>query len=154
MRGTISVARHAAIRQIDDETALTAELSATLAQTVFGPADGARVRWRWREALVAVGLAAALWLLVIPGAGVVEVQRDVPVSVTHTPKGHAIELIDPPRVRVTLAGRRTTLFLPSAEPRVLLDGLQIRLGRRLFDLSRSDVEVPPGMDGEALNVLR
>jgi hypothetical protein len=145
-RGTISIARHAAIRQIDDETVLTAELASALAQTAPETNEGAHVRWRWKEGLIAVGLASALWLLVIPGAGVVEVQREVSVSVTSVPKGFTIEAIDPPRVRVTLSGRRTDLFLPASEPRVRLDALQIRLGRRRFDLSRSDVEVPPGIE--------
>ena len=145
-RGTISLAREGAIRLIGDEAALAAELSPSFALTAPGSSSGSHVRWRWKEALGALGLAAALWLLVIPGAGVVEIQQDVPVSVTSVPKGFAIEAIDPPRVRVTLAGRRTDLFLPTSEPRVRLDGLQIRLGRRRFDLSRSDVEVPAGIE--------
>jgi len=76
----------------------------------------------------------------------VEVQREVPVSVTSVPKGFAIDAIDPPRVQVTLSGRRTDLFMPTSEPRVRLDGLQIRLGRRRFELSRNDVEVPAGIE--------
>jgi hypothetical protein len=66
--------------------------------------------------------------------------------VNSVPKGFTIEGIEPPQVQVTLAGRRTDLFLSTSEPRIRLDGLQIRLGRRRFDLSRSDVEVPPGIE--------
>jgi uncharacterized protein (TIGR00159 family) len=144
-RGTISLAHNAAIRQVDGEAGLTAELSSALTQTP-GTNGAARVRWRWKEGLAAMGLAIALWLLVIPGAGVVEVQREVPVSVTSVPRGFTIEGIEPPRVQVTLAGRRTDLFLPTSTPQIRLDGLQIRLGRRRFDLTRSDVEVPPGIE--------
>jgi hypothetical protein len=144
-RGTISLAQDAAIRRVDDEAGLTAELSSALTQ-IPGTNGAARVRWRWKEGLAAAGLATALWLLVIPGAGRVEVQREVPVSVTSVPTGFTIEGIDPPQVRVTLAGKRTALVLPASKPRIRLDGLQIRLGRRRFDLSRGDVEVPPGIE--------
>jgi uncharacterized protein (TIGR00159 family) len=144
-RGTIAVARDAAIRHVDDEMALTTQLSSALKQ-MPATGDDVQVRWRWKEGLAAAGLATALWLLVIPGAGRVEVQRQVPVSVTGVPRGFTIEAIDPPRVAVTLAGSRTDLYLPVSEPRVRLDGLQIRLGRRRFDLSRADVEVPPGIE--------
>ncbi len=153
-RGTISVAHDGVLRQIVDETALTADLSPAFAQSVSGSNGGAHVRWRWKEALGALGLATALWLLVIPGAGVVEVQRDVPVTVTSVPKGFTIEALDPNRVQVTLAGRRTDLLMPTSEPRVRIDGLQIRLGRRRFDLSRSDVDVAPGIEVLAIDPPR
>jgi uncharacterized protein (TIGR00159 family) len=145
-QGTISLAREGAIRPIANEAQLAADLSPVFAQAAPGATGDTQVRWRWKEGLAAVGLATALWLLVIPGVGRVEVQREIPVSVNSVPKGFTIEGIEPPQVLVTLAGRRTDLFLSTSEPRIRLDGLQIRLGRRRFDLSRSDVEVPPRIE--------
>ena len=55
---------------------------------------------------------------------------------------------------VTLAGRRADLFLAASEPSVRLDGLQIRLGRRSFDLTRADVDVPPGVEVLAVDPPR
>ncbi len=151
-RRTISVARDATIRPIENSASIAAELSAAL--TPSPTKGGAYVRWRWKEALVAVGLALALWILAIPGAGRVEVKREVPVSVSGVPRGFTIERIDPPRVLVTLAGRRADLFLAASEPSVRLDGLQIRLGHRSFDLTRADVDVPPGVEVLAVDPPR
>lgn len=152
-RRTTSIARDAALRPIEDPAALAAEVSSALAATASAT-GGAHVRWRWREAVVAVGLAAALWALVIPGSGVVELRRDAEVSVSGVRPGLTIDAIEPARVQVTLAGRRADIVLPAAEPRVRLDGLRMRVGQLTVDLSRADVEVPPGVDVLAVDPPR
>jgi hypothetical protein len=108
-----------------------------------------RLRRQWREGLIALPIAGLLWLLAIPGSTVVELEREVRVSVGALPERYEIEAIDPERVSVTFAGRRRDLyFLRPGELEVRIEPILVDQGRRSFSVTREDVHHP-----EAVEVL-
>jgi uncharacterized protein (TIGR00159 family) len=152
-RGTVSIARDGLLRVLPQPEAIASELHSFIAAT--SPNQAPRARWRgfvarWREGLAGFALAVGIWALVIPGDGLVEVVRLVPVTVENLPPGYAVEEIDPPEVQVTLSGPRWEIYFtdPNAV-RIRIDALLVQLGRRTFQIDPEQVERP-----EALRVLR
>ncbi len=103
----------------------------------------ARVGTRWREGVVAVGLATGLWYVAVPGAALEAAGRSVPVVVENLPEGYELVGVEPPEVEVRFEGRRRDLYLAGANDlAVRIDALLVQLGRRTFELSLEQVQHP------------
>ncbi len=151
-RGTISVARDGRLRKLASPGAVIKEIEEFLgAQRADGAGAGFGLLTRWKEAVGALGLAALIWVLAIPGGAIIEVDREVPVTVRGLPPGHALVGVDPPVATLRLAApRRDLLLLDSDDVKLTVDAILARLGRRTFQLSDSLVETPPGVEVRAI----
>ena len=112
---------------------------------------GALLR-RWPEAVGALATAALLWLLLVPGSGVVQAVRSIPVVVENLPEGYALAGVEPQEVEVTVSGPRRALVLgdPNAIE-VRLDALLVQLGRRTFQVTPDLVTHPDGFQVHAVS---
>jgi uncharacterized protein (TIGR00159 family) len=146
-RGAVSLAREGRLTPLPGPEALSEELRRFTAGTAPAPRGAVRgIAARWPEALVAVVAAAAMWLVVVPGASVGEVERQVPVVVENLPQGYELDSVSPPQVTVVLEGRRSRLVLADLdEIAVRVDALLAQLGRRTFTVGPSEVQHPEGM---------
>jgi len=100
---------------------------------------------RWPEAVGALAAAALMWLLVVPGSGVVRAVRTVPVVVENLPEGFALKGVEPEEVEVTVSGPRRSLMLGEASAiEVRVDALLVQLGRRTFQVTPELVAHPDG----------
>jgi hypothetical protein len=87
-----------------------------------------------------------MWLVVVPGASVGELERQIPVVVANLPEGFELETVSPSEVTVVLEGRRSRLVLADLnETAVRVDALLVQLGRRTFTVGPSDVQHPKGL---------
>jgi DNA integrity scanning protein DisA with diadenylate cyclase activity len=151
-RGTVSVAYEGRIETMiaaQDAGQRVRRFIAELSPEAGAPGRKAALRMfgRWREALLALPLAAGLWFLVVPGTSEVVSERDVPVKVTGLPSGLEVEGLDPATVRVRLAGRRLDLFLlDPSKLYVRVDAILVDLGRRTFRLDEENVVRPDGLN--------
>jgi uncharacterized protein (TIGR00159 family) len=145
-RGTISIASGGRLRPIGRPRALAIELR----RHARPPREAASAGWlqpRFRDALLAVGIAAGLWVVQVPGSVVTEVEVKAHVVVEKLPDEFRLETIDPEVVTVRLTGRRRDLVLASnGEVEVRVDALLVRLGRRTFPLTPDLVERPEGLE--------
>jgi hypothetical protein len=99
------------------------------------------------EALLAVAVASAAWLLTASGSDVAEAVRSAPVVVENLPAGYVVESVAPAEVEVTLSGPRRALFFGDPSPlRAPIDARLVRLGRRTFQIAPGQVEAPPGLE--------
>lgn len=110
-----------------------------------------RVLGRWREALLALPIAATLWLLAVPGSGLADSEREVPIQIIGLPAGYVLEQVEPPSARVRLSGRRRDLLLldPNAVE-VRVDAILVELGRRSFSISKENVVHPEEIEVESI----
>jgi uncharacterized protein (TIGR00159 family) len=142
-RGTVSIARDGELRTVHVQ-----DLPVLLAADVPEPAAKVPL-WRrggWLEAAAAVGVAALLWVVFIPGSDVSELVVPAGVDVSNLPGDLALEAVEPAQVDVTLRGLRRDLVLADpAAVRVRVDAYLARLGRRTFFLSSADVEHPENL---------
>jgi uncharacterized protein (TIGR00159 family) len=148
-RGTISVTQGGELRILTDPSELAGELHAFLgtpaAPTARGAAWAAPARY-WREGLAALGLAAVLWVLQVPGSGAIEMDHVAAVVVERMPAGYVLEGVDPPEVMVRLSGLRRDFYFGSGrEPLVRIDALLVKLGRRTFAVTPESIDSPPGI---------
>jgi uncharacterized protein (TIGR00159 family) len=145
-RGTISLAVGGRLRLIERPRALAIELRRHQRPTLRAAGNGWREP-RFRDALLAVGIAAGLWVVQVPGSVVTEVDVEAPVVVEKLPEGLRLEGIEPQGVRVRLAGRRRDLVLArSGSVEVRVDALLARHGRRTFRLTPELVDHPEGLE--------
>jgi uncharacterized protein (TIGR00159 family) len=149
-RGTVSIARRGALRELAQPAELArvlAEFAGELASPLVARRGIARrIAARWRELLAATAGSALLWALVVPGSQVAEVDVEAPVALGELPPGFELVGVDPPRVQVRVSGLRRQLFLLDRSAiRVELDGYLVELGRRSFEVSPADVRLPSGL---------
>ena len=146
-RGTVSVARDGVLRVL----ARPQDLAHRAAQAPAPRSDQKSARgWlqpRFRDALLAVGIAAGLWVVQVPGSVVTEFEVDAPVVVEKLPAELRLEGIEPEHVRIRLSGRRRDLVLArNGTVEVRVDALLARLGRRTFQITAALVEHPEGLE--------
>jgi diadenylate cyclase len=146
-RGTVSVAAGGRLRTLRAPHEASDEIRGFLGRLAPPGNERAprirRVLERWREGLLALPVAALLWLLAVPGATVIEIERKVDVSVNGIPAEYELEKVEPPTVRVTLSGRRRDLYFLGPEAvEVRVDALFVELGRRTFTLTPANVRCP------------
>jgi len=145
-RGTISLAAGGRLRPIGRPRALAIELRRHQRPAREAPSTG-WLQPRFRDALLAVGIAAGLWVVQVPGSVVTEVEVQAPVVVEKLPEEFRLDGIDPASVRVRLAGRRRDLVLArNGAVEVRVDALLVRLGRRTFQLTPEAVARPEGLE--------
>jgi uncharacterized protein (TIGR00159 family) len=154
-RGTVSVAKNGHLRTLRTPQEAGDEIRGFLRR--LAPTAGEPSPWMrraletWREALLALPVAALLWFLAVPGATVTEVDREAPVTVDGVPAAFEVQAIEPPSVRVTLAGRRRDLyFLGAGAVEVRVDAILVELGRRSFALTTADVRHPADVEVRAI----
>ncbi len=146
-RGTLSVAQNGRLRTLTQPRDVADEIRRFFVQ-LKPEAERGKHRWslseRWKEGLAAFGIASALWLLSVPGSGVVETKRMASVTIENLPQGFKIESIEPTEVEVVLAGpRRDVYFLKPKDVSVRIDAVLAKLGRRTFPITPSQVVRPP-----------
>lgn len=152
-RGVVSVATGGRLEALPSAQSVEPRIRDFLRGSTPGAAEHTSglsgVVGRWREALVALPLVAILWLLIVPGSGEIETERDVAISITGLPAGYSLVEIDPPAGRVRLKGRRRDLLLLDSDALgIRVDAILVELGRRSFEISPDDVLHP-----EAVEVL-
>ena len=146
-RGTISIASGGRLRPIERPRALAIELRKHLRPVADPRSARGWLQPRFRDALLAIGIAAGLWVVQVPGSVVTELEVEAPVVVQKLPAELRLEGIDPERVRVRLTGRRRDLVLArNGTVEVRVDALLARLGRRTFTISPALVEHPEGLE--------
>jgi hypothetical protein len=145
-RGTISIANAGRLRLVGRPRALAIELRRHARPPREAPSAG-WLQPRFRDALLAIGIAAGLWVVQVPGSVVTEVEVEAPVVVDKLPDEFRLELIEPSVVTVKLTGRRRDLVLArNGSVEVRVDALLSRLGRRTFPLTPELVEHPEGLE--------
>jgi hypothetical protein len=96
-------------------------------------------------------VAALLWTLAVPGATIIELDREVAVSVNGVPAAYKVDAVEPETLRVTLSGRRRDLyFLGPDAVRVRVDALLAELGRRTFAITPANVQHPEAVEVRAI----
>jgi uncharacterized protein (TIGR00159 family) len=145
-RGTISIANSGRLREVGRPRALAIELR----RHRRPPREAKGRGWlqpRFRDALLAVGIAAGLWVVQVPGSVVTEAEVEAAVVVEKLPEEFRLEAIDPETVTVRLTGRRRDLMLArQGQIEVRVDALLARLGRRSFTVSPDLVAHPEGLE--------
>lgn len=147
-RGTVSIARDGALRILDRPEDVAGELADL---TAGRESDETLPVSRWRDPAIALGVASALWLAVVPGGDEREERLLVPVTFTNLPNEVRIESITPPELTVTLRGqRRDLLLLDDRDVAIEIDGYLARLGRRTFEVTEAEIRKPASLDVIAL----
>jgi diadenylate cyclase len=149
-RGVVSIAQAGRLRPVGGPDELRDRLLAFLAETRTRPGEPrrqlSRMTARAGEWGVALGLALALWTLVVLGAEVGKASIQAPVQVANLPAGYVLRSLNPTEVTVTLSGVRRRLFLiQPSDVTVRIDALLAQLGRRTFEVTAQSVHVPPGV---------
>jgi DNA integrity scanning protein DisA with diadenylate cyclase activity len=105
-----------------------------------------RLRTGWREGVVALGLAASVWYVAVPGGAVETMERRVPVKVENLPEGFELVSVEPADVAIRLEGPRRDLYMAGSDDLfVRVDALLVQLGRRTFALELDQIESPEGI---------
>ncbi len=145
-RGTISIASGGRLREVGRPRALAIELRRHR-RPPREPQGRGWLQPRFRDALLAVGIAAGLWVVQVPGSVVTEAEVEAPVIVEKLPEEFRLEAIEPKTVTVRLTGRRRDLVLArQGQVEVRVDALLARLGRRSFSVSPELVAHPDGLE--------
>jgi len=145
-RGTVSVARDGELRRPQDLLAELVRFEQVAAPP--SPATGWKAAGAsWREGLLALALASALWVVRVPGSSVEEFVRSAPVVIEKLPAEFVLESVEPAEVQVRLAGRRRNLlFRPVDGVEVRVDALLAKLGRRTFQVTTDEVRAPADLE--------
>lgn len=145
-RGTISVARDGAMRELSGHQELERELDQFLethAREVREALGWSALRTHLPEGALSIALALTFWYVLVPGATPVQVTQPVPVVVKNLPDGFALIGAEPATVDVTFEGLRRELALENLdETRIRVDALLVELGRRTFQVDSGDVSHP------------
>ena len=146
-RGSISLAVGGKLRPIERPRALAIELRKHQRPVAEQKSRSGWLQPRFRDALLAIGIAAGLWVVQVPGSVMTEVEVEAPVVVEKLPAELRLEGIEPERVRIRLAGRRRDLVLArNGSVEVRVDALLARNGRRTFQITADLVAHPEGLE--------
>jgi diadenylate cyclase len=148
-RGTISVARHGNIEELGEPAAL-----ATILESYYREISAGRHTKPWsdflkinfREKLLAVGLAVALWFVLVHESNIIYRTFSVPVEHAELPPNLSLTRLDPKQVEVTFSGQRKSFyFINDSELELVLKPWRFEVGRNVINLSSSDLSFPESL---------
>lgn len=148
-RGQISVAHAGALRLLANPLELPGILQQFM--TKEHPAINRRawihaLRTNLTEKIATVAVVAGLWYLFVPAGRPATFTYEVPVTLANLPPDAAVESVEPTHVRVAVTGIRRTFYLFNPQSLdVTVDASLAELGRRTFDISESDVNLPSNL---------
>ena len=97
-----------------------------------------------------IGLAIALWFVLVYGADVVYKTYEVPVEIAEIPADLAVTQMVPDNIAVTLSGQRKLFYLTgTADVRVILKPRQLKKGTTEITLLNSNFSIPEGLTYES-----
>jgi hypothetical protein len=99
----------------------------------------------WKLKLLSVALATMLWFVVYL-MGETKKEISVPVSIVNLNKSYVIMKMDIEKVDITLTGRVSVLKdIKESDVRVSLNISNIQEGENIFNISKSNVQIPRGV---------
>jgi hypothetical protein len=99
----------------------------------------------WKLKLLSVALATTLWFVVFL-MGETKKEISVPVTIVNLNKGYVIMKTDISKVDITLTGRVSVLKdLKENDVRVSFNASNIQEGENIFNISKSNVQIPRGV---------
>lgn len=145
-RGEVSAAQGGEIRRMDDPEALVEWIQEAMALSAgplpWGQKAKLLITRQWRTKAAVVGVVFAVWLA-LAGQQDFEVGLDIPVVVKNTPSGMLVEDPLDPSVRVRVRGlRKDASLLSERNVRAVLNAGGVIEGRRIFHLSRENIQLP------------
>jgi uncharacterized protein (TIGR00159 family) len=148
-RGTVSVARNAAIRVLSRPEDLVGELRAVVEEETGD--SGEKRHDSLRDAAIALAASLLLWMVFVPGSAVTETTLSVRPAVSNLPSDLELEAIEPGEVELVVRGlRRDLLLARRVGPSITIDAYLARFGRRTFSLSEDDVRTSAGVSVVAI----
>lgn len=142
-RGTISIAEHGTLQQLESPAGLHKRLDAFYKRQAYALSSpqtttGRAADWSLKASSLAV--ACLLWVVFAFRVDIVEqVAKDVPVEYRNLPSGWQVERADPAALDVRLSGPERAFDQLDRE------SLRVSLDRGVYDLKRGlqEIEVPP-----------
>ncbi len=151
-RGIVSVARHGSIQEVHETERLAQILESFYLEVRSEPESK---KWRdffrrnYREKILAVSLALALWFVLVHEARIVYRTYAIPVQSAELFSGLVVTQISPKEVSVTLSGQRKSFyFLDKDDVALILKPWQLKEGKTTVRLSDSDFTIPGGFEYE------
>jgi len=151
-RGTLSVARDGRLREVDGKT-LLGELQRYVRDSNPTPRESGVSRTlrimpsHWPEGLAAAAIAIWMWAVLVEPEADVEMAFAVPVQVANLGAGHALSVVEPQEVWITLSGsRREVARANPANVRVRIDAQPMGTGSHSLEISDDHVEHPSDVE--------
>lgn len=156
-KGTVSVARNGELREVGSE-----QLNLIL-EKFYSEVNPIKKRWHWftfftknyREKVIAVFMAIALWFVFVHESKLVYMTYNVPVKYTTLPSDLKVEDIKPETVKVTFLGpRRAFYFFNEKEVELFLKIPEARKGIKTVNISESSLKFPKDISLENIEPRR
>ncbi len=153
-RGTISVARHGDIEEVSDPSKL-----ADIIESFYSAVGSNNEMGSWSnllkknsgEKVLAVGLAMALWFVLVHESKFIYRTFTVTVEHAELPENLTLTALEPKEVEVTFSGQRKSFyFTNSAEIRLMLKPWAFEKGKKVISISNSDLSFPDNLVLEKL----
>lgn len=149
-RGSISLARDGKIEEVAGPEALRKTID--LFYQEITPVEPGQRSWQdffkknSREKVVALGMALALWLVVVYGSKPVYKTYTVPVKYSVLPSTLAVRALSPKKVDVRLSGpRRAFYFLSAGKIKLFLKLWNLETGFHKIKINRADLSFPKSL---------
>jgi len=154
-RGTITIAHQGVFQTVQDSETLSQIIKNFYQDISPHPANKLRQEFfkkNSREKVIALGMALALWVVLVYGSKLVYKTYTVPIEFSDLPLGLAVEKITPEDVEVSFSGpRRAFYFFSKKKVKVFLKFWNVKEGRHRIKVLRSDLSFPKGMVLENLD---
>jgi diadenylate cyclase len=151
-RGTVSVARHGSIHELHGPERFS-EILDSFYSELKSDQKSTRLkeffRRNYREKILAVSLALALWFVLVHEARTVYRTYNIPVQSADLFSDLVVTQIEPESVEVTLSGQRKSFyFLGENDIKLNLKLWQLKAGKSIVRLLGSDFTIPEGLEYE------
>jgi diadenylate cyclase len=151
-RGTVSVARNGSIREVQEREQLSKIIESFYLELRSNQKCTKSMdffRWNYREKILAVSLAMALWFVLVHEARIVYKAYNIPVHSSELLSDMEVTQIEPKEVEITLSGQRKSFyFLDEDDIKLILKPWQLKVGKSVITLSGSDFTIPEGLEYE------
>jgi hypothetical protein len=151
-RGSIFVARHGRLREVGESRELRLVVESFLREFAAEPESTSwrrLLRSNLREKVVSVGLALALWFVLVHESRTVYGSFRVPLELAHIPARMAVARDEPSELEVTFSAPRKSFYVVrSAKLRLVVRTWDLARGRSSIPVLHADLSYRQGLDLE------